>query len=97
MEFVFSAELFPWSANTSWVFVSIPPDDADGVDDYVSNPGGFGSVRVSVQVGGTEWKTSLFPSKEMATYVLPVKKDVRKKEGIGVGDTVEFSIRVLSD
>lgn len=97
MEFVFSAELFPWSAGTSWVFVSIPPDDADVVDDYVSSPGGFGSVRVSVQVGGTVWKTSLFPSKELATYVLPIKKDVRKKEGIAVGDTVEFSIRVLSD
>ena len=57
---------------------------------------GFGSVRVTAQIGKTEWKTSIFPTKE-GTYLLAIKSAVRKKEHIEPGNTVSvrFTIVVL--
>ena len=92
MQLTFEAELFPWISNPSFVFVALPTDDADAIDDAVSPTGGFGSVKVRVQLGGSAWSTSLFPSKEMETYVLPLKKAVRKAEGIDIGDTAEITV-----
>jgi len=48
---------------------------------------GFGSIRVKAQIGKTGWNTSIFPTKE-GTYLLPVKANVRQKEGIETGDSV---------
>jgi len=96
MQFTFDDELFPWKADkATWVFVALPEEIADAVDDAAAMTGGFGSVKVKVQVGATAWSTSLFPSKEMETYVLPIKKSVRHAEGVEVGDTVPFTIELV--
>ena len=95
MQITFDAELFPWDANTSWVFAALPADDADAVDDATSLVGGFGSVKVNVQIGKTAWSTSLFPSKEMQTYVLPLKKAVREAEDLSVGQTASITIEIV--
>lgn len=52
-----------------------------------SRVGGFGSVRVKAQIGKTEWRTSIFPTKS-GTFDLPVKANVREREGIESGDVV---------
>ncbi len=96
MQFTFDAELFPWhSDKATWVFVALPPETADAVDDAAALTGGFGSVKVNVQVGATTWSTSLFPSKEHETYVLPMKKAVRSAEGVAIGDTVGVTIELV--
>ncbi len=96
LRFVFDAELFPWTADkASWVFASLPVDDAAELREDAPMKGGFGSVRVVVEVGGSRWKTSIFPDKANDTYVLPIKKDVRRAEQIGVGDVVRIDLEVL--
>jgi len=52
-------------------------------------------VFVEVRVGDTTWRTSLFPSSQSDTYVLPVKKPVRRSEELDVGEPASFTIRVL--
>jgi len=54
---------------------------------------GFGSIRVKAQIGKTEWKTSIFPTKE-GTYLLPVKATVRQKEGISTDDVVVVQLKL---
>ncbi len=102
MRFTFDAELYPWTPKkqdgsdaATWVFVSLPEDVSDAVDDATSMTGGFGSVKVNVQLGGSNWSTSLFPSKELATYVLPIKKAIRSKESVDSGDTASFTIELV--
>lgn len=95
MEMTFDAELYLWKPGAAWVFVTLSTDDSDAIDDATSMTGGFGSVKVEVQTGDTRWSTSLFPSKEEAAYVLPIKKEVRKAEGIDVGDTATFTITLV--
>ena len=100
MPFTFDAELYPWTSKdgsnaSSWVFVSLPQDVSDAVDDATSMTGGFGSVKVNVQLGASTWSTSLFPSKELATYVLPVKKVIRSAESVEVGQSASFTIELV--
>ncbi|HEY4478826.1 MAG TPA: DUF1905 domain-containing protein [Candidatus Paceibacterota bacterium] len=54
---------------------------------------GWGSVPVKVTLGKSSWKTSIFPDKN-STYLLPIKKEVRKKEAIFDGDSVTFRIEI---
>jgi len=48
---------------------------------------------VRVRLGGTAWKTSLFPKD--GGYVLPLKDSVRRAESVELGDTVEVELTVL--
>ncbi|MEZ5228785.1 MAG: DUF1905 domain-containing protein [Acidimicrobiales bacterium] len=57
----------------SWVFLTVPEDESDVIRELAPHIGGFGSVRVRVEIDGHEWKTSVFPKKGR-TYDLPVKK-----------------------
>ncbi len=56
---------------------------------------GFGSIRVTAKIGTSEWKTSIFPTKE-GEYLLPIKADVRKKEAIEDGNAIKVQL-TLSD
>ncbi len=53
---------------------------------------GWGMIPVTAQIGGTSWRTSLFPKD--GRYIVPVKAEVRKAEGIGVGDVVTVHLAV---
>jgi hypothetical protein len=54
---------------------------------------GFGSLRVTAQIGASRWQTSVFPSRETG-WMLPVKAAVRRAEGIGEGDEVELVLEL---
>ncbi len=98
IEFEFSAELFLWSGDkASWVFLEVPMDESDQIKEMVPTKRGFGSVPVTVQIGDTAWKTSVFPSKERDAYILPVKKPVRMAEKVDEGDTVVVHLTVAID
>lgn len=94
----FEAELFVWMGEGSWHFVRLPTDAAEDLRDLVTAaPRGFGSVRVSVRLGGSTWSTSVFPDKGSGSFVLPVKKPVRVAEEIGDGDLVSVRLTPLPD
>ncbi|GCD20905.1 DUF1905 domain-containing protein [Cellulomonas algicola] len=94
----FDAPLWRWDARKtdSWVFVSLPTDIADDVLEVSSGvTRGFGSVRVEVTLGGSVWRTSVFPDDKAKTYVLPLKKAVRRAESCDVGDTVRLRVALV--
>nr|WP_246385441.1 DUF1905 domain-containing protein [Novosphingobium hassiacum] len=53
---------------------------------------GWGSVKVSVSVGETQWRTSAFPSKAQG-WMVPIKAAVRKAEGLVEGEP--FTIELM--
>ena len=90
----FTAELWAHGEDPgSWHFVRLPLELADEIRDEAGPQRGFGSVRVSVRLGSTTWQTSLFPEAGSGSMVLPVKKAVRRAEGVEAGDacTIEVS------
>ena len=95
MTFRFPAELWLHSGDAGWHFVTLPTDVADEIDDLTSgNRRGFGSVRVTATIGSTTWDTSIFPDTASESFVLPVKKQVRTRENVGAGETVEVTLRL---
>jgi Domain of unknown function (DUF1905) len=96
----FTAELWLWDARRqdTWTFVTLPPDVSAAVEDEADGQGpraGFGSVRVEVRIGPSTWRTSLFPDKASGCFVLPVKRAVRRANGVEEGDPVEVELRLL--
>ncbi len=97
MTFDFDAELFEWDArdDASWVFVQLPIEVADEIRDLAPSVGGFGSVKVAVACGSSEWRTSVFPDKGSGSYVLPLKKAVRRAQSLEPGDVGQFSLSLV--
>lgn len=80
----------------SWHLITIPVDDSRQIKFFTSDlQRGWGAVPVNVTIGNTKWKTSIFPDKKSATYILPVKAEIRKKEQIKEGDEVSFFMEVI--
>jgi len=48
-----------------------------------------------VRLGASTWETSIFPGVDEGGYVLPIKKAVRTKADVGVGDTVAIAIELI--
>ena len=94
--FTFDAELWIWSANASWHFITVPPDPSDEIDACSEGlRGGFGSVRVRATIGSSTWETSVFPHTASGGYILPVKKPVRRAEDLEEGDVTTVTLQLL--
>lgn len=77
-----------------WHFLNVDKKQSATLKEkYGKKRRGFGSIPVHVTIGETSWQTSIFPSKE-GMYILPLKADVRRKEGIDAGDSTLFSFFV---
>jgi hypothetical protein len=94
MVFTFVASLWRWKGESPWHFITVPFEVADDIDDATPLKAGFGSIPVTVTVGETTWSTSLFPSKEMESYILPMKKEVRASEQLSPGDDVSVRLEL---
>lgn len=92
--YAFEAELWEWKDEGGWCFVTVPADVSEDIRFAAGPPRGFGSFRVEVTVGATTWRTSVFPQK-VGTFALPVKKAVRRAEGVDVGDKVKVSLTLV--
>ena len=97
--YTFTAPLWIWTSENgpgAWHFVTLPEDIADQIDDNLTGPrAGFGSVKVRAAVGATAWEPSIFPSKEQASFILPVKKSVRMAEALQAGAPATVTLEVL--
>jgi hypothetical protein len=91
--FTFKSKIWLWNGEKgSWHFINLPFELSKRIKGFNEGPKqGFGSIRVNATIGDTTWKTSIFPEKK-GTYVLPLKKDVRKKEKLNAKDTVEATL-----
>ncbi|WP_205754669.1 DUF1905 domain-containing protein [Pseudarthrobacter sp. NamE2] len=92
--YVFVAELWLFPGEAGWHFLTLPPAVADDVAEQSTSSKAFGSVKVTAEVAGHSWQTSLFPDAKTGSYLLPVKKAVRDKAGISAGDRVEAKLEL---
>lgn len=101
MRFEFSATLWRWAARTElWTFVSVPAEASAEIAELAETlpRAGFGAVRVVARIGGTRWRSSIFPGSDPSaggTYSLPVSARIRTREGIGLGDEVRVAIELV--
>lgn len=95
-KFSFSAKvwLYPGS-KAAWHFTSVPKKVTEEINaKYGQVKRGWGSLPVEVTVGKTKWKTSIFPDTKAGTYLLPLKAQARRSEGLFEGETAQFQIEI---
>ena len=77
----------------AWFFLPVSGDVADSIRAATrGRTGGFGSVRISATIGATTWQTSMFSSKDIGGYFLPLKAAVRKAERLVEGTPVTVTL-----
>jgi hypothetical protein len=83
-------------ATSSWHFVALPKSRFKAIRTGTAGlEAAWGSLRVKATIGKTSWATSIFPDKKRGTYLLPVKAEVRKREGIEQGDAVSVELELV--
>ncbi len=88
-----TGEIWYWRGPSPFHFVTVPDEQSrqlQAVSTQVTY--GWGMIPVRARIGGTEWRTSLFPKD--GGYVLPVKDAVRRAEDLDDGDTVTVRLTV---
>lgn len=92
-ELEFSGLIFTWRGPAPFYFVAVPEPmshDIRAVSKLVTY--GWGVIPVEVQIGQTEWTTSLFPKDDR--YLVPLKAAVRKAERLVEGEEVAVRLEV---
>ncbi len=89
----FSGRIFHWRGPSPFLFVAVPDKqsrDIKAISKEVTY--GWGVIPVHVQIGKTEFKTSLFPKDGL--YLVPIKMIVQKAENVGEGDKVKIRLEI---
>ncbi len=93
--------LWRWTANNgvSWFFITIDGEAGEAISATalmrrleLGSKRGWGGVRVSVTLGESKWQTSVFPQKDEAGWLLPVKAAIRKAEGLEEGSEARVTL-----
>ena len=92
MEIEFAGEVVEWRGPAPFVFVVLPADAADLVDEVKADVVYWGVVPVRAWIGDTEFTTAMFPRED--TWFLPLKVAVRRAEDVDVGQVVHVRMQV---
>lgn len=89
----FAGAIFYWRGPAPYLFVAVPEEpsrDLKAIAPSVTY--GWGVIPVRVQVGKTEWKTSLFPKD--GRYLVPLRLSVQKAEKLEAGTNIAVRLEV---
>lgn len=94
-EYRVRSNIWLYPGASAWHFVTISKTTSATIKKtFAEKTRGWGSLPVEVTLGKTKWKTSIFPDSKSGTYLLPLKAQVRAKEGVAHGDTVSLTIKI---
>jgi hypothetical protein len=94
-DYTVRAKVWRWKGG-SWHFANLSlRQSAEIRRRFGGTARGWGSIRVRIKIGETEWATSLFPANKDKSYLFAIKADVRKAEDIGAGDSIEAVVHIV--
>ena len=78
-----------------WVFVSLPQElSAEIRESFKHLEEGWGRMKVTAQLGGSEWQTSVWFDTKQNAYLLPLKAKVRRQENVVLDEELKLTILV---
>jgi len=87
----FRGEIVEWRGPAPYLFVPVPPEECADIGEIAALVTyGWGCIPVTVELGETQFETSLMPKD--GGYLVPVKVAVQRAEGVGPGDTVGLRV-----
>ena len=99
LEYEFTGEFRKYKEEDTcgWNFLFMPRDLAKDIRAmHKHQEEGWGRMKVTAKIGGSEWKTSIWFDTKNDTYLLPIKVEIRKKEKIEmeIGNEVKVTIYI---
>ena len=90
------AKVWLYPGLAPWHMVTLPQKESNQIGQLFADlHRGWRSLPITATIGKTSWKTSIFFDSKAKAYIMGLKADVRKKENIRKGDTLEFSIEIM--
>jgi hypothetical protein len=102
-KFKFKSKVIVWRESNrdeddkgAWRFARVPEDISAKIKEMQKGRlrRGWGAVYARAKIGKSEWTTSIFPDRHSATYVLPLKKQIRFEENLYDGTDIRVSIEI---
>ena len=80
----------------AWRFARVPEDISAKIKEMQKGrlKRGWGAIYAHAKVGKSAWTTSIFPDRHSATYILPLKKQIRYQENLYDGEEFKFAIKI---
>ncbi|MGW9134574.1 DUF1905 domain-containing protein [Streptomyces sp. NPDC055681] len=95
MRVVFTGRVIEWRGPSPFYFATVPEEQSADIREVaVMATYGWGVIPVEARIGEMTFTTSLFPKN--GGYLLPLRKAVRKPQGLSAGDdvAVEMTVRL---
>ena len=93
MDLEFTGEVWFWRGPAPHHFLSVPDVLCGGIEHASALVTyGWGMVPVTARLGSSQWATSLWPKD--GGYIVPLRKDVRCREQVDLGDTVSVGLTI---
>lgn len=101
--FEFKSKVFVWqsgmqdkSDSGAWRFARVPENISTEIKEMQKGRlrRGWGAVYARAKIRKSEWVTSVFPDRHSATYLLPLKKQIRYEENLYDGVDIRVSIDI---
>ena len=103
-KFKFKSRVIVWNAGNvertddsgSWRFARVPEGISAKIKEMQKGRlrRGWGAVYAKAKIRKSEWGTSVFPDRHSATYILPLKKQIRYEENLYDGIDINVSIEI---
>ena len=80
----------------AWRFARVPEDISAKIKEMQKGRlrRGWGAIYARAKIRKSEWVTSIFPDRHSATYLLPLKKEIRYEENLYDGIDIRVAIEI---
>ena len=93
MQLRIEGAIWYWRGPAPFHFVTVPPAESELIHEVASIVTyGWGMIPASVTIGSTTVTTALWPKD--GAYIVPIKKMLQDREGLGVDDVVELVLDI---
>ena len=102
--FKFSSKVIVWNSGNNtkgddkgaWRFARLPENISAKIKKMQKGRlrRGWGAVYAKAKIRKSEWTTSIFPDRHSATYILPLKKEIRYQENLYDGIDIKVFIEI---
>jgi hypothetical protein len=76
-------------AGGSWHFVALPREMSAEIRENLKwQEEGWGRLKAASRIGNTAWDTAIWFDTRQKTYLLPIKAEIRRSEGLEPGQEV---------
>lgn len=90
-KYTIHAKVWKWEGDMAWYFINLDVV----LSQKIRESQGKGMVKIQAQIGKSAWNTSLLYHTEAQTYLIAIKKPIRRKEQLIEGSEVKVNFTLI--